>query len=368
MTLDVAIRHRFGPFALDVAFTAPTGVTALFGRSGAGKTTIVNAVAGLFGPDQGRIAVNGHTLLDTETGLKLPTHRRRLGYVFQDARLFPHLNVRQNLLFGRWFSIVAHADAEFDHIVDLLGIADLLGRRPCNLSGGEKQRVAVGRALLSGPRMLLMDEPLAALDETRKAEILPYIERLRDELEIPILYVSHAVPEVARLATTIIVLDDGRVVRQGPAAEVLADPSLFPLMGRREAGSILNATVASHDRQYGLTTLAISGGQLTTPAIEAEPGTHLRVRVRARDVILALKPPEKTSALNILPAIVERIGNQNGPIVDVAVRCGNEDLLARITQRSLDNLALEPGKPCFAILKSIALARRDIGIVDPRRT
>jgi molybdate transport system ATP-binding protein len=367
MTLDVAIQHRFATFTLDVAFTAPAGITALFGRSGAGKTTVVNVVAGLIRPDQGRISVNSHRLLDTQAGFELPTHRRKLGYVFQDARLFPHLSVRHNLLFGRWFSGTARSEDELGHVVDLLGIAGLMSRRPGTLSGGERQRVAIGRALLSQPRMLLMDEPLAALDEARKAEILPYVERLRDELEIPILYVSHAVPEVARLATTIVALSDGRVVRQGAAADILADPTLFPLMGRREAGSILNAKVVSHDTRYELTILEISGGRLISPRIMAEPGTRLRVRVRARDIILALKPPEDTSALNILPVIVEQIGNQDGPIVDVAVRCGEEDLLVRITRRSLDNLALEPGKPCFAMLKSIALARRDIGIVDPRR-
>jgi len=366
MTLDVAVTHRFSSFELDVAFTAERGVTALFGRSGAGKTSVINAVAGLLRPDRGRIDVSGTRLLDTATGVDLPAHRRRIGYVFQDARLFPHLTVRQNLLFGRWFSEAGNASSEFAQIVALLGIAALLDRRPGTLSGGEKQRVAIGRALLSAPRLLLMDEPLAALDEPRKAEILPYLERLRDELQIPILYVSHSVPEVARLATTIVALAEGRVVRLGPAAEVLSDPDAFPHMGRQEAGAFLMARVVGHDPADGLTRLEFSGGALITPLVEAEPGTRVRVRVRARDVLLALKPPEETSALNILPAVVNRIGRQDGAIVDVAIRCGSDDLLVRITRRSLLNLRLEPGKPCFAVLKSIAVSRRDVGVFETR--
>ncbi len=366
MTLTVAIKHGFPTFSLDVAFSAPAGVTALFGRSGAGKTTVINAVAGLLQPEQGRISVNDDVMLDTAAGRNLPIHRRRIGYVFQDARLFPHLTVRQNLMFGSWFARARPPAGELDRVVDLLGIAALLQRRPGNLSGGERQRVAIGRALLSAPRLLLMDEPLAALDEQRKGEILPYLERLRDEVRIPIVYVSHVVPEVARLATTIVALDAGRVVRQGTAADVLSDPDAFPLMGRQEAGSILEASIVRHDVEDGLTELRFSGGQLITPLVEAAPGTRLRVRIRARDIVIALKPPEQTSTLNILPAVIEQVGSQQEAIVDVAIRCGEENLLARITRRSLNRLALEPGKPCFAMLKSIAVARRDVGILAPK--
>jgi molybdate transport system ATP-binding protein len=366
MTLEVDIAHHFGGFTAQVQFEAPGGITALFGRSGAGKTTIINAVAGLLTPESGRIAVNGETLLDTRAGINIATHQRRIGYVFQDARLFPHLTVRQNLLFGRWFSRSQRPVATFERIVGLLGIDALLDRRPATLSGGERQRVAIGRALLANPRLLLMDEPLAALDEGRKAEILPYLERLRDNFDIPILYVSHAVAEVSRLATTIIVINDGRVVRQGAAAEVLADPDAFPLMGRQEAGSILMARVARHDTSDGLSELAFSGGILTTPLIDAPEGTRLRVRIRARDILLATTAPTDTSALNILPATVRQIGHQTGAIVDIQVRAGDDDLLARITRRSLNRLGLEVGSPCFAILKSIAVARRDVGQFDER--
>ncbi|MCB1512297.1 MAG: molybdenum ABC transporter ATP-binding protein [Hyphomicrobiaceae bacterium] len=369
MSLEVSLGHAFDGFRVEVAFAAPPGVTALFGRSGAGKSTVVNAVSGLLRPSRGRVRVNGATLLDTAAGIDVPVHQRRIGYVFQDARLFPHLTVRQNLQFGGWFNRHrTKAGATLDDTVEMLGIRHLLERRPGGLSGGEKQRVAIGRALLSRPRLLLMDEPLASLDEPRKAEILPYIEGMRDALDIPILYVSHSIPEVARLATTIVAMSEGRVVRSGPAAEVLADPNAFPLFGRQEVGSILTVTVVAHDHPDGLTELSFAGGRLIAPLVHAEPGATLRVRIRARDIILALRPPEDTSALNILPATVRTIGAQEGPIVDVAVRCGEVDLIARITRRSLDKLGLREGTQCYAMLKSVAVARRDFGIFETRPT
>jgi len=232
MSLHVDITHPFGDFTLNVAFEAPGGVTALFGQSGTGKTTVVNAVAGLLQPQAGRITLSGEVLFDAAAGINLPLHKRRLGYVFQDGRLFPHMSVRQNLNYGARFAPKGATGPSLDEVCDLLGLGAMLDRRPGALSGGEKQRIAIGRALLSCPRMLLMDEPLAALDSARKEEILPYLERLRDHAKIPLLYVSHSVPEVARLATTVVVLEDGQVARIGTAERVLSDPDMVRQIGR----------------------------------------------------------------------------------------------------------------------------------------
>ena len=245
--LEVDIEHRLGAFELDIHFRSGRGLTALFGRSGAGKTSVVNAIAGLVRPERGRIVVDGAVLLDTERGIGAPVHRRRVGYVFQEGRLFPHLTVRQNLLFGRWFAPGFAPAAQLDDVVDLLGIGALLDRRPGRLSGGEKQRVAIGRALLAAPRLLLMDEPLASLDARRKDEILPYIERLRDQAGVPIVYVSHAIAEVTRLASTIVLISDGRVRAVGPLQEVMGRAELYPMAGRFEAGAVLAVSVVRCD-------------------------------------------------------------------------------------------------------------------------
>jgi len=256
VTLAVEMRHTLGAFCVEVAFKAPAGITVLFGRSGSGKTTVVNAVAGLLRPDMARITLDGDTLHDSAARRFLPVHKRRLGYVFQDGRLFPHLSVARNLDFGRNLAPSDAPGPDRDEVADLLGIAHLMDRAPHALSGGEKQRVAIGRALLSRPRMLLMDEPLAALDTARKAEILPYLERLRDCLNLPVLYVSHSVPEVARLATTLVVLEEGRVARAGPAEAVLSDPDMVRQIGVRAAGAVLPARVLTH-HDDGLTELRV---------------------------------------------------------------------------------------------------------------
>lgn len=359
MMLSVTLQHRFAGFTLDAAFEAPAGVTALFGRSGSGKSTVVNAVAGLLRPDRGRITLEDTVLLDTDLGQRLPPHRRRMGYVFQDGRLFPHLTVRQNLLFGRWFAPKGQG-AELGRIVDLLGITALLDRRPGALSGGEKQRVAIGRAILSNPRLLLMDEPLAALDEARKAEILPYLERLRDELQLPILYVSHSVAEVARLATTLVLLEAGRVVASGPAVEMLADPVIAPSMGLREAGSMIFARVVAQEED-GLTRLETGGGPVFLPSVVAMPGTTLRLRILAQDVMLATVRPRGISALNVLAATVEEIRLGDGPGAMVQLRMGEERVLARVTRRSVRALDLRPGTPVFAVLKTVSVGRESVG-------
>lgn len=360
MTLSVTLSHRFADFTLDASFEAPAGVTALFGRSGSGKTTVVNAVAGLLRPDRGRILSDGTVLLDSAAGVFLPPHRRRVGYVFQDARLFPHLTVRQNLLYGRWFAPKGDAD-EIDRIVGMLGIGPLLDRRPGALSGGERSRVALGRAILSRPRMLLMDEPLAALDAARKAEILPYLERLRDELRLPILYVSHSLAEVARLATTVVLIEAGRVTVAGPAGDVLSDPATAPALGLREAGAILTARVAAQEDD-GLTRLDTPAGPIWLPQVAgAVPGARLRVRILARDVMVATERPRGISALNILPATVTALRQGGGPGVLVQLSIGGSPILARITRRSANALDLAPGRPVHAVLKAVSVAQDSVG-------
>jgi molybdate transport system ATP-binding protein len=359
LVLEVDIEHRLGAFALDIHFASGRGLTALFGRSGAGKTSIVNAIAGLIRPQRGRIAVDEAVLLDTERGIITPAHRRRIGYVFQEGRLFPHLTVRQNLLFGRWFAPRGEAAVGIDDVIDLLGIGPLLMRRPGRLSGGEKQRVAIGRALLANPRLLLMDEPLASLDAARKDEILPYLERLRDGAMVPIVYVSHAAAEVARLATTIVLIAEGSVRAVGPVAEVMGRAGLYPLAGGFEAGAVLAVTVAAHDTRWGLTELAGGFGRLTVPRLDLPVGVPLRVRIRARDVILALARPAGISALNVLACEVEVLVPIGEGALEVQLRLGPERLLARVTRRSGEALGLEPGRQVFALIKTVAIDRRN---------
>ena len=358
MSLSVRLAHRAGDFTLDAAFRAPAGVTVLFGRSGSGKTTIVNAVAGLMRPDAGRVAMGDRVLLDTARGLCLPPHRRGMGTVFQDGRLFPHLTVRQNLGYGRWFA-GGSAGTGTGRVVEMLGLGPLLDRRPGALSGGEKQRVAIGRALLARPRMILADEPLSSLDEARKAEILPYFERLRDEGVVPILYVSHAPAEVARLATTVVALDRGRVVAQGSAADVLGDASVAPA-GVRGLGALLEARVLRH-HDDGLTELDAGGMALFLPRVALSPGRVIRVRIAAQEVILSRDPPSGLSALNILPGHVQAIRAGDGPGVLVTVDTRAGRVLARVTRRSAERLGLTVGRPCHAIVKTLAIAPQDVG-------
>ena len=359
--LEVDVQHRLGAFTLDAHFRSGPGLTALFGRSGAGKTSVVNAIAGLIRPQHGRIVVDGSVVLDTERGICTPTHRRRIGYVFQEGRLFPHLTVRHNLLFGRWFAPGRERrSTRLDDIVDLLGIAALLNRRPARLSGGEKQRVAIGRALLSSPRLLLMDEPLASLDSRRKDEILPYLERLRDEARVPIVYVSHSVAEVTRLATTIVLISDGRVRAVGPVQEIMGRAELYPLAGRFEAGAVLAVRVAAHDPLWSLTELAGGFGKLVVPRLDNPVGTSLRVRIRARDVTLAAIAPSGISALNVLPARVEQLVPTEEGALDVQLRLGDERLLARVTRRSGEALGLAPGREVFAVIKTVAIDGRNL--------
>ena len=354
MTLEVDLTHEQGAFRVEMSFRADGRLTCLFGRSGAGKTTLVNAIAGLIRPQAGRIVAGGAVLLDTAARLFVPPHRRRIGYVFQEGRLFPHLSVRQNLLFGRWF-VGGEGGVDLGAVTDLLGIGHLLDRRPSTLSGGEKQRVAIGRALLARPRLLLMDEPLASLDEARKAEILPYIERLRDAGGVPIVYVSHAVSEVVRLADTVVMLDAGRVVATGPAAAILADTRHGPLAAERDAGAVLEGQVVARDETFGLARVATGAGEVWVPGA-VRPGERVRLLVPAREVMLATERPVGISALNVLPARIEALAEAGGA-VEVTLACGEARLLARVTRKSVADLGLGPGREVYALVKSVSLDR-----------
>lgn len=352
MTLSVQLRHQFSGFDLAVAFDAPLGITGLFGQSGAGKTSVIRAVAGLLRPDSGRIVLRDRVLFDDR--VNIPSHLRRIGYVFQEPRLFPHLTVRQNLTYGGRHS--------FDQVIEMLGVGALLDRRPAGLSGGEAQRVALGRALMSGAEMLLLDEPLAALDAARKTEILPYLETLRDHAKIPMLYVSHAVDEVARLANTIVVLQAGRVIRTGPAQDVLSDISATAIFGRREAGAILSGKIAAHEAD-GLTRVETAAGPIFIPH-QGRIGAQISIRIHAQDVMLSRSKPLDISALNILPVTVLALQPEAEPNVMVQLQIGTEKILARITARSGAALGLTQGSACYAILKSVAVAQTDIAKGD----
>ena len=344
-----------GEFRLDAGFEAPgRGVTALFGPSGSGKTTLLRCLAGLERASNGYLEVNGEIWQDDSKGIYLPTHRRPLGYVFQEASLFSHLNVRRNLEYG-WKRIpTTQRRVGFDQAVELVGIGPLLDRDPARLSGGERQRVAIARALLVSPDLLLMDEPLAALDLASKKDILPYLERLHDELSIPVLYVSHSPDEVARLADYMVLMDNGKTVASGPLKELLARLDL-PLAHGDEAGVVIDTVVGEHDDTYHLTRLDFAGGAISVARQPHALGHRMRLRIHARDVSLALNRHGDSSILNILPARVVEIVDENPAQVAVRLDAGGVPLLARITRKSSTLLGLEPGMAVFAQVKSVAL-------------
>jgi len=357
MSLVVDIRKKLGGFELDAAFESAGRLTALFGSSGSGKTSLVNLIGGLVPPDEGRIVVDGTVLADTAGGRFVARHRRRIGYVFQDARLFPHMSVAQNLRYGRFFTPKAERYADFAHVVELLGIGALLDRRPSLLSGGEKQRVAIGRALIASPRLILMDEPLASLDDARKAEILPYIERLRDETKIPIVYVSHSVTEVARLATDIVVLSAGKVTASGSTSDILQRLDLLPEEERGEGGAVLDMVVAGRDEAFGMSVLRSAAGEIRVPGMATPLGATVRVRIRARDVMIATERPVGLSALNILPGVVQAIRPATAALEDVTIDCGGQSIVARITRRSCHDLRLAEGLAVHAVVKSVSVGQ-----------
>lgn len=343
-------------FTLDVDLDLPgDGITVLFGVSGSGKTSLLRCVAGLEHTPRALVSIAGETWQDDDTGICLPTWQRPLGYVFQEASLFAHLNVRKNLQFGLKRSHPPANAAALDAAIALLGISELLDRTTGQLSGGERQRVAIARALATQPRLLLLDEPLASLDQARKQDILPWLERLRDELKIPMLYVTHSSDEMTRLADTLVVLDAGKVKACGPVAAVLAVADGAVVLGD-DAGALLDATVADRDARWQLMRLAFNGGGLWLRDTGLPLGRKVRVRVLARDVSVATQEPQHTSIQNLLPCEVQSIVADAHPSQAlVRLVCGNSMLLARITARAVDALQLAPGMPVWAQIKAVAL-------------
>ena len=355
MSLDIRFRQDFPGFTLDVDLQLPgRGVTALFGSSGCGKSTLLRCIAGLNAAPSGRCVVNGEVWQDGPHGL--PTHQRPLGYVFQEPQLFAHLSVRANLQYGRSRAAAAQQRVEWDRAIELLGIGHLLERRTAGLSGGERQRIAIARALLTSPRLLLMDEPLAALDLARKNEFMPYLERLHRELDVPVIYVSHAPDEVARLADHIVAMEAGRVLASGPLAEVLSRVDL-PIRLGEDAGVVLVGVVVERDVQWSLARVAFPGGCLWVRDGGQEQGATVRIRILARDVSLALSPATDTSLLNSLPVMVDQLANESHPALALCrLRVGtSSSLLARLTRRSAAALELQPGQAVWAQIKAVAL-------------
>jgi molybdate transport system ATP-binding protein len=357
--IDVDVARYIGAFRLKVAFKNGAGITALFGRSGAGKSMTLGLIAGLARPDAGHVVLDERILVDTQQRIFVPAHKRRIGLVFQDSHLFPHLGVKQNLLFGRWFAPRRERAISFDGVVQTLGIGQLLDRSPAQLSGGERQRVTIGRALLSCPRLLLLDEPFAALDVQRRLEILPLIETLRDEFKIPIVYVSHAVEEVARLAAWVVVLDNGTVIAQGDPAEVLrAAMNEDPRFG---VASLLTMRVGKRDEAYGLTQLVHPAGTIWLAGPARAEGASVRVLVKPTDITLSAAPPHGLSVQSVLVGKLAGI-ECSGPLAlaDIALTGGGR-LSAMATRRAIDELGLHVGDPVFALIKTAALDERLVG-------
>jgi len=353
--LKVSVTGRNGKFAIEANFSAGWGVTALFGHSGAGKTTLLKMIAGTLRPESGRIAVGDFVLFDADKGINLPPEKRRIGYVFQEARLFPYMSVKSNLTYARWAGS-RESTRSLDEVVKLLGIDQLLDRRPSTLSGGERQRVAIGRALLSDPALLLLDEPLSSLDHARRQEILPFIERLRDESHVPIVYVSHEIDEVARLADEIVLLSAGMAQASGPAAEI------FPLIDPQgdSSGVLLEGTVSSYNATYELAEIDLDGATFQLGDAGLRENMHVRLRVRARDVSIARTVPDAISIRNILPVTIRKISMAEGPNALLDLDFQGRRLGARLTRRSVDELELKEGEQVFALVKAVSVDRAAI--------
>src|SRR5215510_28932 len=351
-----ALKRRDG-FTLDVAIeVSASGVVGLFGRSGCGKTTLVNIVAGLLAADEAHVEIDGVVLEDSRSGARLPAEKRRIGYVFQDARLFPHLDALGNLRYAERRAHGVEKRISLDFVVHLLGLEALLQRRVQKLSGGERQRVALGRALLSQPRLLLLDEPLASLDIARREEVLPYFERLRDELSIPMIYVSHQFEEVLRLATHAVLLEQGHVVTQGSLDDVSLHPELRAIVGPEAVGSVLTGTVEAHGGDIaGLAAIRVGANVLHVALRDARAGASVRVQLLARDVILATARPENISVRNIMTGTISRIVGDDPDTDLVYVDIGGAQVISRVTRVASDALSLHPGTHVWVLVKAVSI-------------
>jgi molybdate transport system ATP-binding protein len=355
--LKVSVQTRRGSFALDAQFDAPLpGVVALFGRSGSGKSTLINVIAGLLQPAGGSICLNGRVLLDTVQRVQVPAEQRRVGYVFQDARLFPHLSVAANLSYGLRRSRAAPF-ISLDEVASLLGLEPLMQRRTHRLSGGERQRVAIGRALLSQPQLLLLDEPLASLDASRREEVLPYLESLRDQLSIPMVYVSHNFDEVWRLATQLVLMADGRTLAQGSVADMSLHPELRAIVGADAVGAIVDGVALGLASDSGLMRVQVGRGELKVGGRGDAAGKSLRVQLLARDIIIATEKPEHLSVRNALEGIVSQINSESDGSDMIFIDIGGATIMSRVTRAATRDLKLVPGKAVWALVKSVSLRR-----------
>ncbi|MHA2707856.1 molybdenum ABC transporter ATP-binding protein ModC [Vibrio owensii] len=365
MSIEIQFKQSLGETDFDIDLSLPgNGISALFGRSGAGKTTLINVISGLVTPKEGKVSIGDHVLFDSNAGINLPTHKRKIGYVFQDSRLFPHYSVKGNLLYG----VVEKDDDYFDKVTELLAIKPLLKRFPISLSGGEKQRVAIARALLSKPNLLLMDEPLASLDMPRKREVMPFLEELSEQVNIPIVYVTHSLQEILRLAQHLSILDKGRIMTSGKLEEVWASHAMRPWQSFSDHSSLFEGKVASHHEKYALTCVKLAPSAcLWVQKVDGKPDTPIRLQVRANDVSIALEKPVSTSIRNVLPATVASIealsAGEDKQSITVSLKLDEDcHLWATITPWALDDLNLKVGDEVYAQVKGVSVTQRDIAL------
>jgi len=366
--LRLSVVKRWTGFKLRAELEAPTpGVVALFGRSGCGKTTLINILSGLLQPDEGRVELDGVVLTDTRQRVRVPAERRRIGYVFQDARLFPHLGVLGNLRYGMRRAPREGRSIGLEEVLALLGLEPLLGRRPYQLSGGERQRVALGRALLSQPRLLLLDEPLAALDAARREEVLPYLEALRDQLSIPMVFVSHQLDEVLRLATHVALMESGEILASGTLSDLSVRPEFRAIVGPEAVGAVLDGVVTQVDTANGMADVRIGRGTLHISAPNTRAGARLRIQLLARDLILATEPPRGLSVRNAVEGVITELSNDIGQAVLVKVDIGaGASVLARVTRNATAALGLRAGMTLWVLVKAVSARGHTYSAGEPR--